>query len=195
MVGIPEIKKNRLEKIKNIQSHYGSAYPLKTKRTHTCAAALKDFDDIVRSEKEISLVGRIKSLRVHGGSTFFHFADDTGLFQAYLKKDGLGEKFYQFFLDNFDVGDFVEIRGILFKTKREEKTMEVANFKMLSKSLLPLPEKWHGLQDIEERYRKRYLDLIFNEEVKEKFVVRSRIIRAIREFLEKEGFLEVETPV
>ena len=98
-------------------------------------------------------------------------------------------------MDNFDIGDFIEVRGILFKTKKGEKTLEAADFKILSKSLLPLPEKWHGLQDIEERYRKRYLDLIFNPEVKKKFEIRSKIISTIREFLEKEGFLEVETPI
>jgi lysyl-tRNA synthetase class 2 len=98
-------------------------------------------------------------------------------------------------LDNFDIGDFIEVRGTLCKTKRGEKTIEASDFKILAKSLRPLPEKWHGLKDIEERFRKRYLDLIFNPEVKEKFILRSKIISEIRKFLEKEGFLEVETPI
>ena len=190
-----EIKKIRLEKLKAVCSRDGLAYPIKTNRTHTCAEAIAEFAGIVDSEKQVCLVGRIKSLRVHGGSAFFHFVDGSGSFQAYLKKDGIGEKFYQYFLENFDIGDFIEVRGILFETRRQEKTIEVADLKMLSKALLPLPEKWHGLKDVEERYRKRYLDLIFNTEVKEKFVVRSRIIREIRNFLEGEGFMEVETPI
>jgi Lysyl-tRNA synthetase (class II) len=101
----------------------------------------------------------------------------------------------QFFLENFDIGDFVEVRGNLMKTKTGEKTLEISDFKILAKSLRPLPEKWHGLKDVEERYRKRYLDLIFNPEVKEKFILRSKIISEIRKFLESEGFLEVETPI
>ena len=190
-----EIKKIRLEKLKAICSRDGSAYPIKTNRTHSCVEAVAKFAGIVDSEKQVCLVGRIKSLRVHGGSAFFHFTDGSGSFQAYLKKDGIGEKFYQYFLENFDIGDFIEVRGTLFETRRQEKTIEVADFKMLSKALLPLPEKWHGLKDVEERYRKRYLDLIFNTEIKKKFVLRSRIIKEIRNFLEGEGFMEVETPI
>jgi len=107
----------------------------------------------------------------------------------------LGEKGYKFFLDNFDIGDFISVRGILFQTKTGEKTIEAADYKMLAKSLRPLPEKWHGIKDIEERFRKRYLDLVFNEKVKEKFKTRSKIIKEIRNFLEKKGFVEVETPI
>jgi len=97
-------------------------------------------------------------------------------------------------LNNFDIGDFIEIKGNLFKTKKGEKTIEAKSFKILAKSILPLPEKWHGLKDTEERYRKRYLDFIFNPEVKEKFKIRAEIIKRIREFLDNESFLEVETP-
>jgi len=188
MATIDEIRKNRLKKLKAIESAGLLAYPGQTKRTHICEEALKDFNKLVRAKKEIVLVGRIMSLRQHGGLTFSNIKDGTGQIQILFKKDGLGEKGYQFFLDNFDIGDFIEVRGILFKTKKGEKTLEVADYKILTKSLLPLPEKWHGLQDIEERYRKRYLDLIFNPEVKEKFKLRSKIIKEIREFLEKKDF-------
>jgi len=153
------------------------------------------FNTLSRSQKEIILVGRIKSLRGHGGSLFLDIEDGTAKIQAFLKKDGVGEKRYKFFTDSFDIGDFIELRGILFKTKKGEKTIEISDFKMLAKSLLPLPEKWHGLQDVEERFRKRYLDLVFNPDVKKKFELRSLIIREIRQFMEKEGFLEVETPI
>jgi len=195
MVNINELRKNRLKKMEAIKNSGNDVYPSTTKRTHRISDTLKGFSSLVRQKKEIILAGRIKSQREHGGSTFFDIQDGTGILQAYLKKDRVGEKSYSFFLDNFDTGDFTEVKGTLFKTKKGEKTIEVSDFKMLSKALLPLPEKWHGLQDIEERFRKRYLDLIFNPEVKEKFEKRSAIIKEIRGFLEKEGFLEVETPI
>ncbi|MCK4453820.1 lysine--tRNA ligase [Candidatus Parcubacteria bacterium] len=195
MSTVEGIRKTRLKKLKAIQKAGLLAYPLETKRTHTCLEAIKDFNKLSPSQKEIVLTGRIRSMREHGGSTFLHIEDSSSRIQAYFKKDRLGEKNYKFFLDNFDIGDFIEVRGILFKTKRGEKTLEVSNYKILAKALLSLPEKWHGLKDVEERYRKRYLDLIFNPGVKEKFILRAKIIKEIRDFLEKKGFLEVETPI
>jgi len=190
-----EIRKTRLKKLNRIESHGLSGYPGSVKRTHNIAEALKSFSSLARSKKEVILVGRIRLLRVHGGSTFIQVDDGTDVIQGYFKKDRLGEKAYEFFLDNFYIGDFIEIRGVLFKTKKGEKTIESFDFKMLAKSLLPLPEKWHGLKDVEERFRKRYLDLIFNDDVKKKFETRSLIIKSLREFLEDEGFLGVETPI
>jgi len=136
------IKKNRLKKLEKIRNSGFLAYPASVKRTHKIAEALKSFTSFVRSKKEIVLVGRIRLLRVHGGSTFLSIEDGTGKIQGYFKKDRLGEKAYKFFLDNFDLGDFIEIRGILFKTKRGEKTIEAADFHMLAKSLLPLLEQF-----------------------------------------------------
>lgn len=195
MATIDELRKTRIKKLETIQKAGFLAFPIKTKRTHKIEEVLKSFNNLEKTKKEIVLAGRIKSLRIHGGVTFFHIEDGTGQIQVFLRKDGIGEKAYNFFLDNFDIGDFIEVRGFLFATKKGERTLEASDFKILAKSLLPLPEKWHGLQDIEERYRKRYLDLIFNPEVKKKFKLRSKIISTIREFLEKEGFLEVETPI
>jgi lysyl-tRNA synthetase class 2 len=195
MAQLDDIRKIRLKKLEAIKKVGILVYPGQTKRTHSISEALKDFSKLAKAKKEVVLVGRIRSLREHGGSTFLHFEDGTSQIQAYFKRDRLGEKGYQFFLENFDIGDFIEIQGFLFTTKKGEKTIETSDFKMLAKSLLPLPEKWHGLRDIEERFRKRYLDLIFNPEVKKKFELRSRIIKEIRAFLEKEGFLEVETPI
>jgi lysyl-tRNA synthetase class 2 len=195
MATIDEIRKTRTKKLKAIESAGFLAYPGQIKRTHTCKDALKNFSKLTLAKKEIFLVGRIMTKRQHGGLTFSHIEDGSGKIQVSFKKDRLGERGYKFFLENFDIGDFIEVRGMLFKTKRGEKTLEVANYKCLAKTLLPLPEKWHGLKDVEERYRKRYLDLIFNPEVKNKFELRSKIIKEIREFLEKEGFLEVETPI
>jgi len=195
MATIDELRKTRLKKLKAIEKAGVLAYPAQTKRTHKISEALEDFAGLARSKKEIVLVGRIRSQRIHGKATFIHIDDGSAQIQAFLRANRLGEKGYQFFLNNFDVGDFIETRGVLIKTKKDEKTIEASGFKMLTKSLRPLPEKWHGLKDIEERYRKRYLDLIFNPEVKKKFEIRSQIIKEIRHFLDQEGFLDVETPI
>ncbi len=195
MATLEELRKIRLKKLEKIKKALIFPYPQKVKRTHTILQVLKNFSKLKKSKKEIFLVGRIRAMRIHGGATFFDFEDGTGKIQAFLRKDKVGPKAYEFFINNFDIGDFVQVRGILCKTKKGEKTIEVSDFKILSKSLRPLPEKWHGLKDVEERFRKRYLDLIFNPEAKEKFILRSKIISEIRKFLEKEGFLEVETPI
>jgi lysyl-tRNA synthetase, class II len=190
-----EIRQNRIEKKERLEKLGLYPYPISIKRTHKIIEVLNDFDDFLKKEEEIILVGRIKTMRSHGALTFFDFEDGTGKIQAMFASDRLGEKNYQFFLDNFDIGDFIEVRGVVFKTKREEKTIEGRDFKMISKSLRPLPEKWHGLKDIEERYRKRYLDLIFSPETKNKFEIRSKTVKEIRNFLDKNGFFEVETPI
>jgi lysyl-tRNA synthetase class 2 len=195
MANIDELKKIRLQKLEAIKKSRINPYPEHTKRTHKIGEALCDFESLSKAEKEIVLAGRIKSLRQHGGSTFFDIDDGSEKIQVFLRKDRVGEKQYAFFGESFDIGDFIEVRGILFNTQKGQKTIEAADFKILAKGLLPLPEKWHGLTDTEERFRKRYLDLIFNPEVRKKFEIRSKIIKSIREFLDKEGFLEVETPV
>jgi len=211
MSTIDEIRKTRLEKLKKIEAAGMKPYPVKTKRGHSVASALADFTKLQKAKKGIILAGRIMAQRGHGGALFLDLYDGsafrqgsgqaslttsgTGKIQALLRKDKVGERAFQFFQDVFDVGDFVELKGILFKTKTGEKTLEVADFKILAKSLLPLPEKWHGLQDIEERLRKRYLDILFNPETKEMVKKRALFWNSIREFLQSRGFLEVETPI
>ncbi|MBI2592663.1 MAG: lysine--tRNA ligase [Candidatus Colwellbacteria bacterium] len=195
MAAIEDIRNARLKKLERLQGAGLSPYPGELKRTHTVSQLIGEFSALEKSKKEVIAAGRIKSLREHGGSTFFHIEDGSGFFQVYLKKDGVGESAYSMFLETFDIGDFIQVRGTLFATKKGEKTLEAKDFAMLAKSLLPLPEKWHGLQDVEERYRKRYLDLLFNSEVKKKFKQRSEIVSSLREFLGKEGFMEVETPI
>ncbi|MFH1423844.1 MAG: lysine--tRNA ligase [Candidatus Nealsonbacteria bacterium] len=192
---IENIKENRLKKLASLRKAGVNPYPAKTKRTHAIEEALANFEELSRAKTKITLVGRIRSIREQGALTFLHFEDGTAKIQAFLKKDQIGDKDYRFFLSNFDIGDFLEISGILFETKRGEKTVEVGDFRILTKSTLPLPEKWHGLQDVEERFRKRYLDILMNPEVKEKFEKRSEIIAQLRQILQKQGFMEVETPV
>ncbi|MFH1841157.1 MAG: lysine--tRNA ligase [Candidatus Nealsonbacteria bacterium] len=192
---ISNIQKNRKKKLEAVRKAEFNPYPTKTKRTHSILQALIDFDNFSKERLKITLAGRIKTIREHGGSTFFNFEDGTGEIQAYFKEDALGKEKYRFFLDNFDIGDFIEVSGIIFKTKKGEKTIEAKEYRMLAKSLLPLPEKWHGLQDIEERFRKRHLDLIINKESREKFKMRSKIIEELRNILNSKDFLEVETPI
>ncbi len=202
MKNIDKIKKIRLKKLRNLEKAGINPFPAKVLRTHTNQEALDKFSKLAKKPArggsalggKVSLVGRVRSIRSHGGSTFCHIEDGLAQIQIYLKQDKIGKKNYQLFLNNIDIGDFVEANGNLFKTKKGEKTLEVSKWRILVKSLLPLPEKWHGLKDIEERFRKRYLDLILNKEIKEKFKKRSEIITKIRQFLDKNGFLEVETP-
>lgn len=194
-MAISEIRKNRINKLKHLQARGFDVFPQIVNRTHRISNVLKNFSKLNSSTKELFLVGRIMNWRTHGAMLFLDIKDGSGAIQALFKRDKLGEEGFKFFQDYFDIGDFVELKGILIKTKTGEKTLEVHNFKILCKSLRPLPEKWHGLKDLEERYRKRYLDLIFNKEIKEKFEIRSRIVKLLREFLEKQGFLEVETPI
>ncbi|OGZ33213.1 MAG: lysine--tRNA ligase [Candidatus Portnoybacteria bacterium RBG_13_40_8] len=193
MKNLEEIRKNRLKKLANLIKAGINPYPAEVLRTHTNQEALDNFNKL--QNKKIILVGRIRSIREHGGSTFFNIEDETTQIQAYLKKDEAGDKNYKLFLENIDIGDFVELGGILFKTKKGEKTVKVSKWRIIGKSLLPLPSEWYGLEDIEERFRKRYLDLILNKEIRDKFIKRSEIIKKIRKFLDENGFLEVETPM
>jgi len=195
MPTIEELRKIRIEKLKKLETAGLLAYPAKTKRNASVAEALASFGKLFSGNKTFILAGRIMAMRGHGGATFLDINDGSGKIQVILKKEKLGEKGYQFFLDVFDMADFVEIKGKLFKTKRGEKTIEAEDYKMLSKALLPLPEKWHGICDIEECLRKRYFDIIFHPEVREMIEKRAIFWNSIREFLVKKGFLEVETPV
>src|SRR6056297_2843406 len=195
MPTIEELKKERKKKLKAIKNAGRSAYPSNTKRTHTIGEALDKFESLSEKEVRVTLTGRMKSKREHGKLTFCDIQDGAGEIQVVMKESKIGPKGYEFFLDNFDMGDFIEVTGALIETDTGEQSLAATEYKMLSKALRPLPEKWHGLQDVEERYRKRYLDLLFNEDVKEKFVTRSEIMKAIRNFLEERGFSEMETPI
>ena len=164
--------------------------------THS-AQDIKDNFEALEGEEDgdiVTVAGRLMAIRGHGKASFASLQDNTGLIQVYFKLDVLGEKKYEEFR-LLDIGDIIGLKGRAFRTKRGEITVKIEDFELLSKSLRPLPEKFHGLKDVEIRYRQRYLDLIVNPEVKETFVARSRIIKSIRDFLDQRGFLEVETPV
>jgi len=151
-------------------------------------------EELEKKKLRFSVAGRLLALRRFGKAAFAHLQDGSGKIQVYFKQDILGEQGFALF-EKLDMGDFIGVEGTLFRTKTKELTVLVEKLTLLSKSLRPLPEKWHGLSDVETRYRQRYLDLIANPEVKEAFVLRGRIIEAIRDFLNERGFLEVETPM
>ncbi len=193
-MALDEIRKTKIKKVEELRKSGIDPYPAISGRTHSIAEALDRFDELAASKEGVVLAGRVMASRGHGGSIFFDINDGSEKMQGYAKEDVLGKDDFKLFHDFVDIGDFIEIKGNLFKTKKEESTLEVKSFKILSKALLPLPEKWHGLQDVEERFRKRYLDLLMNPEVKDKFIKRSRIIQAMREYMLKNDFVEVTTP-
>lgn len=191
---LDDIRNERLKKLETLEKSGVDAYPANTGAHRQIGEILAKFSAFARAKKKVAVAGRIMAKREHGGSTFCDLKDASGKIQIFFKEDVLGD-LYRLFSDTADVGDFVEVSGKLFQTKRGENTIEVALWRMLAKSFLPLPEKWHGLQNIEERFRKRYLDLLMNDEVRLRFVLRSNIIASFRAFLEKEGFQEFETPL
>ena len=194
MASFEELRKIRIQKLNLLEKAGMNPYPSSSKMDYYISDLLKNFDEI--SQKgDTFLVGRIMSIRGQGGLMFFNFNDGTGLFQGLLKKDEMDEKVFNLFQDTVDIGDFIQVNGNLFVTKRGEKTIQVKDWKMLAKSLRPLPEKWHGLQDEDERFRKRYLDIISNSEAKEAVIKRAIFWKAMRNFLSDKNFMEVDTPI
>lgn len=185
----------RREKLAALVKEGIDPYPERGNRTRHIREVLELFDSLLESGEKITLTGRVRTIRKHGGLTFLHIEDGTDKMQVALKKDEIGAKSYELFHAAMDMGDFLEISGTLFKTKLGEKTLSAEKYRILSKALLPLPEKFHGLTDVELRYRKRYLDLLSNPEVRNVFETRSRIVSALRKFMDARGFLEVETPI
>ncbi len=151
-------------------------------------------EELEANRVTVSLAGRLVALRSFGKAAFCHIQDGTGRIQLYVQKNTIGDDLHALF-KKLDIGDFIGITGFLFRTKTNELTIDVEKFTLLAKSLRPLPEKWHGLTDVEIRYRQRYVDLIVNPDVKKVFVLRTRIVQAIRQYLNSRGYLEVETPM
>jgi len=183
----------RIEKLNDLKANGKNPYEItKFDFTHKAQQIRDNFEEL--EEKDVMIAGRITSWRDMGKANFIDIRDDSGRMQVYVRIDDIGEDNFKEF-KKWDLGDIVGVSGFVFKTRRGEISVHAKSIKLLSKSLLPLPEKWHGLKDKEERYRKRYLDLIANPEIKDTFVKRSMILREIRSFLDSKGYLEVDTPV
>jgi lysyl-tRNA synthetase class 2 len=192
---LEDIIKERIKKLGELKKLGVNPYPEKTNRQFTIGEVLNNFSSWSKTKKRIFLVGRIWSIRGHGGVMFCDVQDETGKLQLVLKTDILTGEKMKFFEKYFDNGDFLCSQGTLFITQKGEKSLLVNKFTLLTKSLRPLPKAWFGLEDAEERFRRRYLDLLENEEVKKRFTLRSKIIAEIRNFLNKNSYLEVETPI
>lgn len=184
----------RLEKVKAMRALGIEPWPLVKEVTANCKEAFDSFEK-KPEDQEYALAGRVMSIRLHGKTAFVHIQDDSGRIQLYIKQDVIGDQEFEHFKDFVDVGDNIWVKGTLFKTKTGEITLRATSYTMLSKSLHPLPEKFHGLADIETIYRQRYLDLITNPESRERFKKRSDILRLMRNYFDDNGFMEVETPM
>lgn len=190
-----DIIKERIKKIKELRQQGIEPYPEKVDRKYTIKKVLDNFNIWLKRNKIVSVAGRLWAIRGHGSLLFCDLKDETGKIQLVLKIDIISEEKLKFVEKYLDLGDFVSAEGIPYLTQKGEKSILVNKITLISKSLRPLPKAWFGLEDAEERFRKRYLDLLENEEIKQRFVLRSKIISEIRTFLNKRGYLEVETPI
>ena len=195
-----KIREDLLKKLQTFREMGINPYPHRFKVSHTLGEVVKRFGGVddpgaLEAGGEFTLAGRMVSLRLHGRIAFAHIRDATGRLQILVERDLVGRDFYNKVFKKLDVGDFLGVKGTLFRTRTGELTLHAKEVHLLSKVLRPLPEKWHGLRDVELRYRQRYLDLIANEESRRVFLIRSEVIRLIREFLVERGFVEVETPI
>ncbi len=194
-----EILKLRREKLKQIEALGQQSYPRSFEFTHTIPQILaehseKNAEELEKSRVAVAIAGRTMAIRLMGKAGFAHLQQGGQKLQIYVKKDAVGDKGFDLY-KLFDLGDHIGVKGYLFRTRTGELTVHVDELTFLSKDLLPLPEKWHGLTDVELRYRQRYLDMVMNPEVREVFLKRSKLVQSLRHFLDSRGFIEVETPM
>lgn len=196
--GIDEVRAQKISKVLDLKSRGIDPYPALTERSTSCAEAFNAASPLSAGEhgtKRAVCAGRVVSLRDMGKSLFAHVQDSSSKIQIYFKKDAMSEPDFSLIKHDIHVGDFISVSGLVFKTKTGEPTIAAQRVSLLAKALRPLPEKWHGIKDVELRYRKRHLDIVSSEEVRRVFILRSRIISTIRKTLDSLGFIEVETPV
>jgi lysyl-tRNA synthetase, class II len=189
----------RKEKLKQIEALGQQAYPYRYETTHTVPQIIEGYSAKTGPELEsprvnVSVAGRLMSIRVQGKAGFAHLQQGGQRLQIYVRLDNVGEKAFQLY-KLLDLGDYIGVKGYLFRTRTNELTIHVEEITFLVKDLLPLPEKWHGLQDVETRYRRRYVDLAMNPDVREVFLKRAKVVQSMRRFLDANGFVEVETPM
>lgn len=190
-----DILTTKLEKLDKVKASFGTAYPETVERTHSNAEVLEQFDALNGTDTKVSVVGRVKSLRVMGKIAFCHVEDGSGKLQTFISLETLGEQSFKLFKETVDLGDFIAVSGPVFLTKQDEKSVRAEKWQMLSKSLRPIPTEFYGLKDEEELLRRRYLDLLMNSETRELFVKKNAFWQTVRRILSDEKFLEVQTPV
>ncbi len=195
MSALDDIRSERLKKLELLKEAGFDPYPAHSSRTHELDAVTKEFDALSDAETSITVAGRMMSLRDHGNSVFTDLYDGTGRMQAYIKKDKVGEDAFKLFVAATDRGDFIEVTGTLFTTRQGEKSIQASGWRMLTKSILPLPTEWFGLTDEDERYRHRYIDILLNEQSADLARKRSVFWNSMRSYLLERKFIEVETPV
>lgn len=191
---LTEIQTIRLGKIEKLKKAGMDSYPSSVPHDMSLGEVASSFEALDTKGDSLSIAGRVMAIRGQGAILFIVLQEGVSRFQAVLKKDEINEKMFSLFVDAVDIGDFISVTGLLFITKRGEQSLMIKDWQMASKSLLPLPEKWAGIKDDDERYRKRYLDILMNPELYELFQKKSKFWNATRDFLTERGFLEVETP-
>lgn len=195
MATLSELRAVRLDKIKLLEDAGMQAFPAQVNRTHTLAGVVSDFENLEKSSQTISVAGRIMSLRGQGAIMFVTLFDGTERFQVVFKRDHMDEQLFTLFTEAVDLGDFISVTGTAFTTQRGAQSILCDSWMMATKSLLPIPSEHYGLEDVEEKMRKRYLDAVVNQDVYNRFIIRSRVISYIRKFFDGKGFMEIETPI
>ncbi len=194
MSALDDIRQERVKKIDALKKAGIDPYPAESQRTHEIKTVIDSFETLEKDSTEITIAGRIMSIRGQGGILFVDIFDGTGRLQTVVKKDEMDEKVFSSFVELVNVSDFIEFSGTLFVTKRGEQSLLATQWRMLAKSLMPVPDEWFGIKDEDERYRKRYLDLLLNDEYRLLFQKKATFWNAMRIFMIERGFLEVETP-
>lgn len=192
---LEEIRENRLEKRKALLDAKLVPYPSEVRRTHTVAEALGQFNALLQTKQDITLLGRLRGIRRHGGLMFLDLHDESGGIQLQITRDTIGDERFDQASNSLDIGDWVEAAGDPIESKRGIATVQVSSITIVSKAIRPLPDEWYGLKDHETRYRQREVDLLLNEHTRDVFKTRSKIITWIRNYLSTDGFIEVETPI
>jgi len=197
---IEEVRRRRIEEVEELRKMGIEPYPYRFEKTHTTMDVRRKYEETlkvgeVKEDEKLSVAGRVMSIRHHGKSSFFHIKDSTGRVQIYINKQAVGDEKFKVFKKYVNIGDVVGIKGFPFKSRTGELTVFAEDFRILSKALRTLPEKWHGLKDKEIIYRQRYVEMIINDSALKRFKKRFEVIKLIRDFLDNKGFIEVETPI
>jgi lysyl-tRNA synthetase class 2 len=194
-MSIEELRTTRISKIEKLKENGKASYPVSISYDYSINYIKNNFEELSKKNNNIKTAGRVMIKRGQGAILFIVVQSGDSRIQTVLKKDELEESVFNLFVDTVDIGDFVAIEGPLFVTARGEESILIKDWQMATKSILPLPDKWHGLQDIEETYRKRYLDILMDKEVYDRFILRAKIIKEIRRFFDDKKFMEIETPI